>query len=130
WHPPVHDPALDLMNRITPLRNLAAIVTKPIDRKQIKDRSPIGSHCISATAGETCHGVLSETWAMAAPALSPRAAMVREGASPPPELGNTLASQMKTFRQRWLRQSASTTERSGSWPIRQVPKTCVELKTS
>jgi len=63
-------------------------------------------------------------------ALRAIALMVREGDSPPPELGNTLASVSSRLRQRWLRHEASTTDVFGSVPMRQVPKTWVVLNPS
>src|SRR5437868_37785 len=56
--------------------------------------------------------------------------MVSEGASPPPEDGNTLASAIHRLRQRWLHPKASTTELAASSPIRQVPNTWVAANQS
>src|SRR5262245_8970169 len=51
--------------------------------------------------------------------------MVRAGASPPPDEGNTLASAIHRFCHLWLQPKLSTTELCGSLPIRQVPNTWV-----
>ncbi len=56
--------------------------------------------------------------------------IVRLGASPPPELGKTLASQMWKLPKPCTRRFASTTEWRGSLPMRQVPNTCAEEKWS
>ena len=61
---------------------------------------------------------------------SANASIVSDGDLPPPEEGNTLASVIHRLRQRCDRRFGSTTEEAGSMPIRQVPKTCVELKLS
>jgi hypothetical protein len=85
---------------------------------------------MEASAPQRNRDIPAYSDAIVAAARNAKACIVSAGPSPPPDEGNTLASVIHRFRQRWERKFALTTDVAGCAPIRQVPNTWVLLKMS